>query len=254
MKRTTKQARGGAADNAAAMAEGPVKKNWTKHDLVAFQARSARQTEAIRAYMEGNHVGLFGTAGTGKTLTACYLAATSLTGDEDIRQIIVIRSAVQTREIGFLPGTIEEKQAPYEEPYEASFGRLFGKVTTWKHMKDAGKVQFRLSSFLRGLTFDNAVVIVDEAQNMTFDELNTIVTRLGHSSRLIILGDTKQIDLVGMGRGISGLEALCEIMRDVKDFSATYFTRHDIVRSQFVKSWIAAVEDYDSRSYSRVAA
>ncbi len=244
MKRNERKARGTIADEAAAIAQGPAKKNWTKHDLKYFNARSEKQNLAMQEYNAGNHLGMFGSAGTGKTLVASYLAASSLVGDPDIQRIIFIRSAVQTRDIGFLPGTIEEKQEPYEEPYAAALGVLFGKVTTWKHMKEAGKVEFRLSSFLRGLTFDNAVIVVDEAQNMTFEELNTIVTRLGSKSRLIVLGDTKQVDLIGLGRDISGLEALCAIMCGVDEFKSVYFDSRDIVRSGFVRKWIMAVESY----------
>lgn len=244
-QREVKRERGGVEDNIAAFVEGPAKKKWARQDLGHYRAITAPLAEGLKAWFEGDHLALTGSAGTGKTLLAAYCAAHALTGNDGIQQIIFVRSAVQAREIGHLPGDIAEKQAVYEEPYEAALGKLFNRVKTYEDMKAAGKVQFRLSSFLRGLNFDNAIVVMDEVQNMRFEEINTIATRLGENSRLIMIGDTKQIDLTRRD-DISGLEAACVIAKDVGGFTNVNFTRHDVVRSGFVKSWIGAVEDYEA--------
>lgn len=244
-QRVVARERGGEEDNVQAIAQGPAKKKWSKHDMIPYRPITEPLSEGLRAWFEGEHLALVGSAGTGKTLLAMYCAAHSLTAGDGIQQIVIIRSAVQAREIGHLPGTIEEKQAAYEEPYEASLGKLFNRVKTYEDMKAAGKVQFRLSSFLRGLTFDNSIIVMDEIQNMRFEEINTVVTRLGENSRLIMIGDTKQIDLTRRD-DISGLEAACVIAKDVGGFTTVNFTRHDVVRSAFVKSWIGAVEDYEA--------
>jgi phosphate starvation-inducible PhoH-like protein len=232
-----------------ARAEGPqMKKTWSRHDLRSLKAATERQSDALRAWFEGCHVGLLGSAGTGKTLLACYMAANSMLTDEGIDKIIIVRSAVQGRDMGHLPGTNEEKMSVYEKPYVQCFQKLFGRPRTFDDMKAAGKVYFESTSFNRGVTWDNAVVILDEVQNMTWEEINTAATRLGECSRLIVIGDTKQIDLSERYHEISGIEAMSAVVREIEDFETVHFTKHDVVRSGFVRSWIIACEDYFDRT------
>lgn len=238
-----------------ARAEGPqAKKTWSRQDLRSIKALNERQSEALRAWFEGCNVGLLGTAGTGKTLLACYMAASAMFSGEGIDHILVVRSAVQGRDIGHLPGTDKEKMAVYEKPYVQCFTKLFGRANTWKDMIEAGKAEFESTSFNRGVTWDNAAVILDEVQNMTWEEINTACTRLGQNSRLIVIGDTKQIDLSERYHEISGIEAMSAIVREIEDFETVHFTKHDVVRSGFVKAWICAAEDYFAGAKSFVGA
>ena len=175
---------------------------------------------------------------THNTFLACYLALTELlerTNNYD--KIIIIRSAVPTRELGFLPGTIEEKAAMYEMPYADIFGELLGKGSSYQDLKDAKKLEFCTTSYIRGLTWDNAIIILDESQSATFHEINSVITRLGKNTRLIVAGDTPQTDLRKRGEK-SGLDEFIAVASQMKYFSVIHFTYDDIVRSEFVKEWI----------------
>ncbi len=232
-------------ENGKAMELGPRKKKWTTHDLKNIKPLTPAQEDMFHAMFNDFNLCAHGTAGTGKTFVALYLAFSEmLRHDSPYNHIILIRSAVSTRDIGFMPGTLEEKTAFYELPYEDMCATLFGRLSTYNDMKEAGIVRFLTTSFIRGLTWDNAIVIVDEGQNMTFHEINSVMTRLGENSRIIFTGDMLQTDLLkGSSAERSGMERFIQIIKKMKEFTNVEFTRHDIVRSQFVKSWIIASED-----------
>ncbi len=229
--------------NGHAMEEGPKRKQWSTKDLKNIKPKTAAQEDMFHAWHQGKHLCASGSAGTGKTFLAFYLALNELL-TQHTRRIIIIRSAVSTREIGFLPGTLEEKTAMYELPYHDIMWELIGRPSTYQDMKDEGLVEFMTTSFVRGLTWDNAVVIVDEAQNMTFHEINSIMTRIGENTRIILTGDTKQTDLVENKKhlGVEGMSQALKVFDNMKSFASIHFTMHDIVRSEFVKSWIVACE------------
>ena len=225
------------------MIEGPTRKKWSKFDVRTITPITNAQEQMFHQYFQGDNVVAFGSAGTGKTLCALYLAMCDiLDPNKPENHLILVRSAVATRDIGFLPGTAVEKQAVYEQPYHDLFTFLFGRTSTYDDMKKAGVVQFMLTSFIRGLTWDNAVVIVDEAENATFHELNSIMTRIGDDSRIILAGDVNQTDLLKSSRDMCGLGKLIEVSKYVDEISTVEFTSDDIVRSGFVKSWIKACE------------
>ncbi len=227
----------------AARREGPKRKTWSKHDLKCIQALTPTQHDFIHSFINGDHILAHGCPGTGKSYIGLYLALSELLDQRsDIEKIIIVRSVVPTRQIGFLPGTLEEKYAPYELPYKDIFADLLGRDSTYDDMKAAGVVEFVTSSFLRGLTWDNCIVVVDEGQNLSSHETNSIVTRLGKNSRLLFLGDLDQTDLQGGEK--TGMDSMIKIVADMKDFSVIRFTEHDIVRSEFVKSWIKARNKY----------
>lgn len=229
-----------------ARAEGPKRKTWSTMDMRPLRPANDKQADAIQAWVQGSNLALLGSTGTGKTSLGVYLACSSmLRKDEVIDKIIIVRSAVQSRNVGFLPGDLTEKLASYEQPYIDAFASLFGRASTYNDMKDAGKVVFLSTSFLRGVTFENAVILLDESQNCQFDEINTVLSRLGHGSRVILMGDKRQTDLER--KEPSGLPAFMEIVKDIKGFDTILFNRHDIVRSGFVRSWIIASEDYFER-------
>jgi len=229
--------------NGRAMQEGPKRKTWTKHDLNNIRPLTAAQEEMFRAFFEGKHICAHGSAGTGKTFIAIYLALSEMFRSQTIDRIIIVRSAVPTRDMGFMKGTLEEKEALYELPYAGMFAELLGRRNSYQDMKNEDVVRFCTTSYVRGLTWDNAVVIIDEGQNMTFHEIDSIVTRLGDNSRLIFAGDLRQSDLTDRRHEHTGMDAFIKVVSKMPSFGVIQFTKHDIVRSAFVKSWICACEE-----------
>lgn len=227
--------------NGLAIGEGPKTKSWSQKDLKVVTPMTRNQEDVFREWYEGQNICLFGSAGTGKSFLSCYLALESILKKEQTK-IIILRSAVQTRQIGALPGTIGEKIAPFEAPYQDIFHELIGRPSTYEDMKKMNKVEFMCTSFVRGLTWDNCVIIVDEFQNLTFHEINSIMTRVGNNSRVIVSGDVVQNDLSGRNGDVSGAERFLRVVQEMRAFSSIQFTVNDIVRSGFVKSWIQATE------------
>jgi phosphate starvation-inducible protein PhoH len=224
--------------------ETPVKrKKWTAHDLKNIKPLTPMQQDMFQDFFAGSNIVAHGSAGTGKSYVALFLALNEfLRSGSDVEHIFIIRSAVPTREIGFLPGTADEKAELYELPYKDIFTDLLGKCSSYEDMKDAKIIRFCTTSYLRGLTWDNAIIVVDEAQSMTFHELNTIMTRVGKNCRIVVCGDLSQNDLTGKN-GKSGFGDFLRISTAMRGFSSIKFTSNDIVRSDFTKSWIMACED-----------
>ena len=202
------------------------------------------QSDMFDAYRDGYNIAAIGTAGTGKTMCAMYLALSDVLQKGGYEQVIVIRSAVQTREQGFMPGSMTQKQAVFEAPYTDIVNDLFGRGDAYQILKSKSMVKFMTSSFVRGLTFDNSIIIVDECQSMTYHELDTIITRVGESSKIIFCGDTKQDDLaISRNKAdVSGLGEFLQVLRNIKSFETVQFTPEDIVRSGLVKEYILAKE------------
>lgn len=231
-------------NDAVARRDGPDKKQWHEHDLRHIQALTEGQETAIQAWYadDEGHEALLGSAGTGKTLLACYFGAVAYTRREQ-DGITIIRSAVPKRDPGALPGTLEQKQAPFEAPYIAIFQQLFGRKSTYEDMKKAGVVEFLSTSFLRGTTFDNRILIIEEAQNLDFDEIDSVLTRVGRGTRIILTGDTlRQCDLKHFET--SGIQILDEVKHEIEGMTVVNFTPEDCVRSGFTKSWLQATERY----------
>lgn len=186
---------------------------------------------------------LSGSAGTGKSFIALYHGLLDiLDPDSQYDKIIIVRSVAQSRGMGHLPGTVEEKQAPFEAPYIDICTDLIGRKDAYEKLKDMGKIEFFSTSLLRGSTFNNAIVIFDEAQNCTFQEISTVLTRLGTHSKMIVCGDTKQDDLIHSRTDVSGFRDFINVTNSMREFCNFKFTSSDIVRSKFVKSWIVACE------------
>lgn len=181
---------------------------------------------------------LHGIAGTGKTYVACYLAYQALTNKE-YSKLTIIRSAVPTRDIGFLPGTDKEKSAVYEEPYKDIASQLFQRGDAYTILKQKFIVEFMTTSFIRGITIDNSVILIDECQNMTFHELDSIITRVGYNCRIIFCGDFRQDDFSGK-KEQSGLIEFMKILERTGRFDMIDFQIEDIVRSDLVKDYIIA--------------
>ncbi len=209
---------------------------------------TATQDNFFSSYKQGYNLAAIGTAGTGKTMCAVYLALSDVMQRGGYEKVIVIRSAVQTREQGFMPGSLAQKEAVFEAPYTDIVNDLFGRGDAYQILKQKGMMEFKTSSFVRGLTFDNAVIIVDECQSMTYHELDTIITRVGESSKIIFCGDTKQDDLeISRNRAdVSGLAHFLSVLKRVDSFNTIKFTPADIVRSGLVKEYILAKEQLEA--------
>ena len=193
-------------------------------------------TKSQLAVFESNkHLMLHGCAGTGKTFISLYLALDDLQKEEHDR-IVLVRSAVPTREMGFLPGTEDEKSKVYENPYVNIMQELFSRGDNpYGQLKQKGIISFLTTSYIRGTTFNDSVIIVDECQNMTFHELDSIITRVGRNCRIIFCGDFFQSDLK-----MNGIREFMNIIQKMDAFDFVDFGIEDIVRSKFVKDYLIA--------------
>jgi len=229
--------------NGKAQEEGPKRKKWSIHDLRSIKPLTPTQEDMFHAFFDGKHICAHGSAGTGKTFLALYLALSELLDRREQQKIIIVRSAVSTREVGHLPGSLEEKMSEYERPYREIVADLMGRAATYDDMKSAGLIEFMATSYIRGITWDNVILVVDEGENMNFHEIDSIMTRLGKNSRVIFTGDVPQTDLLRRSNDTTGMPRFLKVIKNMNDFASIEFNRHDIVRSSFVKSWIIASED-----------
>lgn len=210
-----------------------------KNPLVAL---NEAQRMMIISMKNGSHVVAAGSAGTGKTLLACSHALDRLFSNE-IEKIIIVRSSVAVRDIGFLKGDAAEKMDVYTAPYKVLINELCGNGTAWDILTRKQMIEFIPTSYTRGLTFRNSIVIVDEFQNMSIPEVRTILTRLDDNSQLIVLGDTKQCDL-NLKREIGCYNWLMTVTQKLNNWiDIIHFYPSDIVRSGFVKALILAEEE-----------
>lgn len=224
--------------------QGRRRKTWSIHDLRAIRAATARQQDAIDHWRSGQSLVLDGAAGTGKTLLALYLAFSSAL-TEGLDGVTIIRSAVQTRDLGALKGSLEDKLAPYSALYADTVAFLFGRKNTYRDMVEVGALDFESTSFLRGKTFADRVVVVDEAQNMTYHEIETVVTRMGENARLIFIADPAQNDLKDL-RQDSGYERAKNRFMNMASVSRVHFLPEDNVRRGLSREWLLAPESAPS--------
>ena len=216
----------------------------TKFSMRQIQPLTPSQSDLFDSYQQGFNLAAIGTAGTGKTMCATYLALNDVLQKGEYEKVVIIRSAVQTREQGFMPGSKAQKEAVFEGPYTDIVNDLFSRGDAYQVLKQKGMIEFLSSSFVRGLTFDNSIIIVDECQSMTYHELDTIITRVGESSKIIFCGDTKQDDLQQSRNraDISGLHQFVKVLSAIPSFDVVKFGVADIVRSGLVKEYIIAKE------------
>jgi len=214
--------------------------------LKNFRPLTENQQKFFDAYRIGDYfIMLLGAAGTGKTFCALYKALEEvLDHGTPYKKIIIVRSAVQGREIGFTPGSVEDKMSLYEQPYIQICGQLFDRKDAYQRLKEQDYVEFVSTSFVRGCSFDNSIVIVDEVQNLSFEECDTILTRIGHQSKIIFCGDYRQTDLK-KNHDRSGLKKFHEIAKRMESCTEIEFTVDDIVRSSLVKQYIIARIEYE---------
>ena len=193
---------------------------------------------------KGKNLFAFGAAGTGKTFIALYLALKEVMNEESpYDKVYIVRSLVSTREIGFLPGTHEDKSELYQIPYKNMVRNMFHMPDQmsfdmlYDNLKNQETVSFWSTSFLRGTTLDDAIVIVDECQNLNFHELDSIITRVGQDSKIVFCGDVNQSDLQRTNER-NGILDFQRILEGMDEFSMVEFGINDIVRSGLVKSYL----------------
>lgn len=210
--------------------------------LITVEPMTLSQEVVFKAWDDGFNVVLTGSAGTGKTYTALYLALEDvLDKGTEWQSVVIVRSVVPTREIGFLPGTLEEKIDAYTGPYRQICTELFEDREAYDKLVKNDTIQFVSTSHVRGTTFNDAIIIVDEMQNLTFHELDTIITRVGRNCRILFCGDYYQSDFVKTGDK-QGIMTFLEILEIMKKFTVVEFTWADIVRSDFVRDYIMTKE------------
>lgn len=205
-------------------------------ELKDVKPLTENQARVFEMYAQGKQLMLTGMAGTGKSFLALYLAFRDLV-DGRINSINIIRSTVPSRDMGFLPGTLKEKLAAYEDPYQQIVNELFGRDDAWFILCKKGYLNMMSTSYLRGVTYKNVAMIVDEVQNCTLQELDTVITRVGSGCRVMLCGDIKQNDLL-TGKNQSGLPLFEKIISQMPEFECVTFGVDDIVRSGLVRSYL----------------
>lgn len=206
--------------------------------LQNINPKTQAQQDVFDAFNEGYHLFLHGVAGTGKTFISLYLALKTILTSKEYKKIVIIRSAVPSRDIGFLPGTAKEKMMMYEMPYQVICNTLFQRGDAYDILKTKGTIEFVSTSFLRGITLNDAIVIADEAQNYTFAEADTLISRVGPNCKIIFCGDIDQTDLLKNRNDLTGLPKFMSIIDNMEIFDFIEFQTDDIVRSSLVKDYI----------------
>ena len=214
--------------------------------LLEIEPLTENQTKMFEQYGTGQNIFAYGAAGTGKTFVALYLALRDVLDEKTpYEKIYIVRSLVATREIGFLPGTHEDKSSLYQIPYKNMVKYMFELPDDpsfdmlYDNLKQQETISFWSTSFLRGSTLDNSIVIVDECQNLNFHELDSIMTRIGQDSKIMFCGDASQSDLQRTNER-TGIIDFQRILQNMDEFSLIEFGIEDIVRSGLVKSYLIA--------------
>ena len=222
-----------------------MKTQLISHDqLVEMKGVTKNQLEVFKQYAEGKNLFLYGPAGTGKTFVILYNAIKEVLDPKiNYKCIYIVRSLMPTRNLAFMPGDEQDKSSLYQVPYDNMLRFMF-KLSApeqfdmlYEELKKQGNVEFLSTSFLRGITLDNAIVLVDECQNLNFHELDTIMTRVGQGSKIMFSGDFDQTDLRD-DEEKAGLGQFIKIINEMKEFYSCEFDIGDIVRSGLVRSYI----------------
>ena len=213
--------------------------------LVNIEPLTGNQKLLFDAYKRGQHIVAFGCAGTGKTFISLYNAIQDVLNDKTpYDRIYLVRSLVATREIGFLPGDHEDKADIYQIPYKNMVKYMFQMPTDadfemlYGNLKQQDTIKFWSTSFIRGTTIDQAIVLVDESQNLNFHELDSIITRVGEDAKIIFCGDASQTDLQKTNEKNGILDFMKIIEQMPEDFAMIEFDINDIVRSGLVREYL----------------
>lgn len=212
--------------------------NKLNFKLTHIEPLTQNQKLVYTSFEQGKNLMLHGIAGTGKSFISLYLSLKEILNENSIyKKLYIIRSVVPTRDMGFLPGNSKEKSKVYEAPYYAICTELFGRSDAYEYMKMKNIIEFNTTSFIRGITFNDSIIIVDEMANCTLHELDSVITRIGKNCRIIFCGDFRQSDF-SKEYERNGLHDFIKIIRNMKQFSFVDFNVNDIVRSNLVKDYI----------------
>ena len=222
------------------------KKPINSDQLLDIKPLTPTQDKVFEEWTNDKNLCLYGAAGTGKTFVALYLALKAVLDDNTpYEKIYIVRSLVATREIGFLPGDHDDKAALYQIPYKNMVQYMFEMPSDsdfdilYDKLKEQETISFWSTSFIRGTTLDNSIVIIDEMQNLNFHELDSIITRCGQDTKIIFSGDAVQSDLQKTNER-NGILNFMSIIQNMKEFSCIEFNIQDIVRSGLVRSYLVA--------------
>jgi predicted ribonuclease YlaK len=212
--------------------------------LLSVKPLTENQEKFFEEYENNQHIYTFGCAGTGKTFIALYLALRDVLNENTpYEKVYIVRSLVATREIGFLPGSHDDKSDIYQIPYKKMVQYMFEMPddnafdSLYDNLKAQETISFWSTSFLRGTTLDKSIIIVDECQNLNFHELDSIITRVGDDSKIMFCGDAQQSDLVRTNEK-TGILNFQKILSNMDEFSLIEFGVDDIVRSGLVRSYL----------------
>lgn len=217
---------------------GSKQQEKVNFELKHIEPLTKNQRLSFEAYKAGKNLMLHGMAGTGKSFISLYLAFNQiLEGNSPYKKVVIVRSVVPTRDMGFIPGSPKEKAKVYEAPYYAICTELFGRGDAYDILKQKNLVEFISTSFIRGITLNDAIVVVDEIANLTLHELDSVITRVGKNCRIIFSGDFRQTDFT-KDQEKNGLHDFMDIVKNMKSFVFIDFQKEDIVRSSMVKDYI----------------
>lgn len=206
--------------------------------LKHFEPLTENQKRTYDSFSQEKNLMLHGIAGTGKSFLSMYLSLRQVLNDSDkFKKIVIVRTVVPTRDMGFLPGNTKEKTKVYEAPYYAICSELFGRGDAYEYLKSRNMIEFISTSFIRGITLNDSIVIVDEMQNATLHELDSVITRIGHNCKIIFCGDFRQSDFTREHEK-NGLTDFMRVVERMKSFDLIEFDKNDIVRSALVKEYI----------------
>jgi predicted ribonuclease YlaK len=214
--------------------------SWRKR-LIDISPFSQGQEDFFRYYEKGYNMILSGAAGCGKTFIALHQALSESKESQYRKKVIIVRSVVPTRDMGFLPGSQKEKEAAYTTPYENVVNELYADGKAWHMLTERDVIRFMTTSYIRGITLRNSIVIVDEMQNCNFHELDSVITRIGEGSRIIFAGDYYQSDFTRNNER-EGINKFLSILEKMNYFKHIRFGWEDICRSGIVRDYIMTKE------------
>jgi phosphate starvation-inducible PhoH-like protein len=207
-------------------------------NLKKIEPLTENQKLSFESYYQGKNLMLHGIAGTGKSFISIYLGLQEILSENSrYKKLVIVRSVVPTRDMGFLPGNSKEKAKVYEAPYYAICSELFNRGDAYDYLKNKNVVEFISTSFIRGITLNDCIIIVDEIANLTLHELDSVITRVGRNCRVIFSGDFRQSDF-SKEQDKNGLIDFMRIIERMKSFTFIDFDENDIVRSSMVKDYI----------------
>lgn len=218
--------------------DGAIKKKFSIQDLKTIRPMTCNQEEVFHSAANDMNILAIGSPGTGKTFLLMYLGLRNvLEPSTPYNRLVIVRSVAVTRSYGFLPGEEEDKLAPFEAPYKDICNSLFPYSKSYDNLKKSGYIEFESTSHLRGRTFSNCILLLDECQNLNEQELYTVLSRVGHNCTVYMAGDTRQSDLHGRNDK-SALQDWIPLLSRISSMDKVVFNHHDIVRSGFVKELV----------------